>query len=140
MTEIKRSIEITATNERVWDCIHPKNWENIFHFVKNVDGYDHGKSGVGTQASISAGDESTAIKYNVEVTELTEKTKIAYRRYGGPLVGGGVIQLKSLQNGTLLKRRSIYDDDLSKETIQSLSEGMEKDNLRIKKMAETTQK
>jgi len=140
MTEIKRSIEITATNERVWDCIHPKNWQNIFHFVKNVDGYDHGKSGVGTQASISAGDESTAIKYNVEVTELTEKTKIAYRRYGGPLVGGGVIQLKSLQNGTLLKRRSIYDDDLSKETIQSLSEGMEKDNLRIKKMAETTQK
>ena len=71
---------------------------------------------------------------------MTEKTKIAYRRYGGTLVGGGVIQLKSLQNGTLLKRRSIYDDDLSKETIQSLSEGMEKDNLRIKKMAETTQK
>ncbi len=140
MTEIKRSIEIAATNERVWACIHPKNWENIFHFVKNVDGYDHGKSGVGTQASISAGDESTAIKYNVEVTELTEKTKIAYRRYGGPLVGKGVIQLKSLQNGTLLKRTSVYDDDLSEETIQSLSEGMEKDNLRIKKMAETTQK
>ena len=40
MTEIKRSIEIAATNERVWDCIHPKNWENIFHFVKNVDGFD----------------------------------------------------------------------------------------------------
>ena len=140
MTEIKRSIEITATNERVWDCIHPKNWKSIFHFVKNVDGYDRGKSGVGIQASIVAGDDSAAIKYSVEVTELNEKTKIAYRRYGGPLVGKGVIQLKSLQNGTLLKRTSIYDDDLSEETIQSLSEGMEKDNLRIKKMAETTQK
>ena len=136
MTEIKRSIEIAATNERVWDCIHPKNWENIFRFVKNVDGYDPGKSGVGTRASISAGDESTAIKYNVEVTGLTENTKITYRRYGGPLVGKGVIQLKPLQKGTLLKRASIYDDDLSEETIQSLSEGMEKDNLRIKKMAE----
>jgi len=56
------------------------------------------------------------------------------------LVGKGVIQLKSLQRGTLLKRTSVYDDDLSEETIQSLSEGMEKDNLRIKKMAETTQK
>ena len=140
MTEIKRSIEIAATNERVWDCIHPKNWENIFHFVKNVDGYDPGKSGVGTRASISAGDESTAIKYNVEVTELTENTKITYRRYGGPLVGKGVIQLKPLQSGTLLKQTSVYDDDLSEETIQSLSEGMEKDNLRIKKMAETTKK
>ena len=140
MTEIKRSIEIAATNERVWDCIHPKNWENIFHFVKNVDGYDPGKSGVGTRASISAGDESTAIKYNVEVTELTENTKITYHRYGGPLVGKGVIQLKPLQSGTILKRTSVYDDDLSEETIQSLSEGMEKDNLRIKKMAETTKK
>lgn len=140
MTEIKRSIEIAATNERVWALVHPENWENIFHFVKNVDGYDPGKSGVGIQASIIAGHESTAIKYNVEVTELTEKTRIAYRRYGGPLVGKGVIQLKSLQSGTLLKRTSVYDDDLSEETIQSLSEGMEKDNLRIKKMAETTQK
>ena len=138
MTEIKRSIEIAASNERVWDCVHPKNWKSIFHFVKNVDGYDEGKSGVGTQASIIAGDDSAVIKYNVEVTELSENRKIVYRRYGGPLVGKGVIQLKSLQNGTLLKRTSIYDDDLFEETIQSLSEGMEKDNLRIKKIAETT--
>ena len=140
MTGIERSIEIAATNERVWECVHPKNWQNIFNFVKNVDGYDPGKSGVGTQASIIAGDAGTAIKYNVEVTELTENTKIAYRRYGGPLAGKGVIQLKPLQSGTILKRTSVYDDDLSEETIQSLSEGMEKDNLRIKKMAETTKK
>ncbi len=139
MTEIKRSIEIAATNEQVWDCIHPKNWKSIFCFVKNVDGYEQGKSGVGTLASIIAGDDIAAIKYNVEVTELAEKTKIAYRRYGGPLVGNGVIQLKSLQKGTLLKRTSIYDDDLSEATIQSLSEGMEKDNARIKKIAETQQ-
>lgn len=32
MTEIKRSIEIAATNERVWACVHPENWQNIFHF------------------------------------------------------------------------------------------------------------
>jgi len=136
MTEIKRSLEIVATNERVWDCIHPKNWKRIFHFVKNVNGYEQGKFGVGTQASIIAGGEDSSIEYNVEVTELSEKTKIAYRRYGGPLGGKGVIQLKSLQKGTLLKRTSIYDDDLSEETIQSLSEGMEKDNLRVKKVAE----
>ncbi len=136
MTEIRRSIEIAATNDRVWECINPQNWQSIFHFVKKVDGYEQGKSGVGTHASIIAGGDDTAIRYNVEVTELSEKTKIAYRRYGGPLVGKGVIQLKPLQKGTLLKRTSIYDDDLSEETIQSLSEGMEKDNLRVKKVAE----
>jgi len=110
-----------------------------FPFCKKVDGYEKEKSGVGTHASIIAGSDDFAIRYNVEVTELSEKTKIAYRRYrryGGPLVGKGVIQLKPLQKGTLLKRTSIYDDDLSEETIQSLSEGMEKDNLRVKKVAE----
>ena len=137
MTEIRRSIEIAATNDRVWECINPQNWQNIFHFVKKVDGYEQGKSGVRPHASVIAGGDDSAIRYNVEVTELSEKTKIVYRRYGGPLVGKGVIQLKPLQKGTLLKRTNIYNDDLSEETIQSLSEGMEKDNLRVKKVAET---
>ena len=138
MTEIKRSIEISAPGDRVWDCIQPQNWTKLFNFVENVDGCNESKSGIGTKATILAGEEgSTAVRYNVEVIELEEESKIVYRRYGGPLGGKGEIQLRSLQNGTLLTRKGIYEDNLSEETIDLLSEGMEKDNKKIKKMAES---
>lgn len=138
MTEIKRSIEISAPVEKVWSCVHPQNWDKIFKFVKEINGFNNGNVGVGTQAKVSAGnDEMVTISYNVEVTEFNENQKIAYRRFGGPLSGKGVIQLKALQNGTLLTRISQYDDDLSEPIIHALSEDMERDNLKIKQMVES---
>lgn len=133
MTEISRSVEISASPEKVWSCIEPKNWMTIFDFVKKVDGYRDGKPGVGTQAKVVAGkDEDSAIQYNVEITEFKEQAKIVYKRYGGPLTGIGMIQLKPLQYGTLFVRTSYYDDDLSVETIRMLSLGLERDNQKIK--------
>ncbi|MFQ5677689.1 MAG: SRPBCC family protein [bacterium] len=134
MTEIKRAIEIAAPQDRVWDCVHPRNWTKVFNFVDKVDGYDG--TGNKPHASVIAGDNDSAISYNIEVTDLDEKTRIAYRRYGGPLTGKGEIQLRALQNGTLLTRTGIYEDNLSEETIDLLSKGMEKDNLKIKRIAE----
>ncbi|MFQ5770081.1 MAG: SRPBCC family protein [bacterium] len=137
MTDITRSIEISASVEKVWLCIHPQNWTKIFNFVKGVNGFTNGKAGLGTRAEVVAGkDDLTAIKYNVEITEFLEHQKIAYRRYGGPLTGKGVIQLKSLPNGTLLTRTAHYDDALSEQTIEALSEDIEYDNFRIKKIVE----
>lgn len=137
MTEIIRSIEIDAPLDEVWSYIHPQNWKKIFYFVKSVNGYTDGKAGVGTQATFMAGsDDISSIKYNVEITEFVEKKKIAYRRYGGPLIGEGLIQLKPLNEGTLMRRKGVYQDALSEETIHALSEGMERDNLRIKNIIE----
>ena len=137
MTEIKRTIEISAPAEKVWLCIHPKNWTKIFNFVREVNGYTDGNAGIGTQAKVVAGkDDLTAIKYNIEITEFAENEKIGYRRYGGPLAGKGRIQLKPLQKGTLLVRSSHYEDDLSEKIISALSKDMEKDNDKIKKMVE----
>jgi len=137
MTEITRSIEIDAPVEEVWRCIHPENWKKIFYFVKDVNGYTDGKAGVGTQATFVAGhDDITSIRYNVQVTEFVEGEKIAYKRYGGPLVGEGQIQLKALKEATVLRRKSVYEDDLSLEIVQALSQGMERDNQRIKHIVE----
>ncbi|MFQ6114588.1 MAG: SRPBCC family protein [bacterium] len=137
MTEITRSIEISAPAEKVWSCIDPTNWTKIFNSVKEVDGVVNGEVEVGNQFKVVAGiDELTTVRYNIEVTEYSKNKKIVYRRFGGPLSGKGVIHLKSLQNGTLLVRTNGYDDDLSEPTKNALSEGMEKDNDRIKEMVE----
>jgi len=137
MTEIKRSIVIAAPVEKVWAQIHPKNWTRLFNFVKEVRGYTNGQAGVGTTAKVIAGDPDTPlIQYDVEITEFVEKKKIAYRRYGGPLTGDATMILKSLPNGTRLERTSHYEDDLSEETIKTLSAGMEKDNEKIKNLVE----
>lgn len=142
MTEITRSIEIIASKNRVWSQIHPSNWPSIFFFVKAVDGYTDGKAGVGTTATVVAGGgaEEALVRYQVKITEFIEKEKIAYDRYGGPLTGRGVMTIKSLQTGTLLRRTSYYDDDLSPETIKTLSDGMEHDNMRLKQMIEKLKK
>lgn len=137
MTEITRSISINAAPEKVWALIHPKNWTKIFDFVKDVHGYTDGKAGVGTQARVSAGDpDAPLIQYNVEITEFVENEKIGYRRFGGPLTGEAVILLHSIPNGTLMVRTSYYEDDLSPETIKTISSGIEKDNEKIKKLVE----
>ncbi len=137
MTEITRSITIAAPPEKVWLQIHPKNWTKLFNFVKEVYGYSDGKAGVGTQAKVVAGDADTPlIQYNVEITEFIENEKIEYRRFGGPLTGEAVILLERVQNGTLLKRTSFYEDDLSEDTIRTISTGIEKDNQKIKKLVE----
>ncbi len=137
MTEITRSIEICAPAEKVWSCIDPANWTNVFTSVKEVDGDLNGEVGNGTRFTVVAGiDELTTIRYNIEITDYLKNKKIAYRRFGGPLPGTGMMQLKSLQNGTLLVRTSHYDDDLSEETMNTLCEGMERDNKKIKKMVE----
>src|SRR3990172_1337368 len=137
MTEITRSIEISSAKDKVWSHIHPSKWTKIFNFVKEVNGYTNGEAGVGTKARVVAGkDETTAVKYNVEITEFVPNVKIVYRRYNGPLKGKGEIHIKALQSGTLLKRTSYYDDNLSESTIKTLSEGMENDNLRIKTIIE----
>ncbi|RMF60804.1 MAG: SRPBCC family protein [Calditrichaeota bacterium] len=137
MTEITRSIEVAADVEKVWSCLHPRNWPKVFSSVKEVNGYKNGEQGVGTQARVVAGDKETAIRYNVEVVEFVEKSRIVYRRYGGPLAGKGIIKLRPLQSGTLVTRTGYYDDELSEETIRALSEGMETDNRRIKKLIES---
>ncbi len=134
MTEITRSIEILEPIGQVWKHINPQNWTNIFDFVQDVIGNQDGKPGVGTQAMVVAGEnQELAVKYNVEITEFVENEKIAYKRYGGPLSGKGVFQLKPLQDGTLLTRISCYEDDLSEATIQTLCHRMETDNEKIKK-------
>ncbi|MFQ5651019.1 MAG: SRPBCC family protein [bacterium] len=139
MTEITRSIEIQASRNRVWAHIQPRNWTKIFDFVREVNGCtEDGEAGVGTEARIETGEDDTAVKYKVAITEFVEHSRIAYRRYGGPLTGKGEIQIKSLGSGTLLRRTSYYDDDLSKETIRMLSEGLEKDNQRLKSTIEKT--
>ncbi|NIR53015.1 SRPBCC family protein [candidate division KSB1 bacterium] len=141
MTEISRSIEISAPTDKVWSHIDPKNWTQIFHSIQRVNGYSSGKPGIGTQATVVAGvNEESAIKYNIEITEFQEKQKIEYKRFGGPLTGRGMIRLRPLQKGTLLTRTSYYDDDLSEETIQALSEGMENDNEKIKTTIESKNK
>ncbi len=141
MTEITRSIEILASQKRVWSHIHPTKWKEIFFFVKEVDGYTDGEAGVGTKAHVVAGDNDvTSVRYSVEITEFVPKEKIEYRRYDGPLQGRGVMHLKSLHTGTLLRRTSFYDDELSEDTIKALSAGMEKDNLRLKMQIETIKK
>ncbi len=137
MTEITRSIEILASRNRVWSHIQPQNWKKIFNFVKEVDGYPAEKAGVGTKVKVVAGaNGENQVKYHVEILEVVEKEKIVYRRYGGPLTGTGIIQIKSLHTGTLLRRTSHYDDDLSEEILRTLGGGMEKDNLRLKQMIE----
>ncbi|MFQ5638400.1 MAG: SRPBCC family protein [bacterium] len=136
MTEISRSIEIAATLDKVWSYIEPQNWTKIFDFVKKVDGYSKGRPGVGTQAKVVAGNKEVEVCYNVEITEFKECDKIVYKRYGGPLTGKGMIQLKPLQSGTLFVRTGFYDDNLSEQIIKTISVGMEKDNRKIKKNIE----
>jgi len=137
MAEITRSIEIIASRNRVWSHIQPQKWPEVFNFVKEVDGYPTAKAGVGTKVTVVAGQNGeNLVKYNVEIVELIEKEKIVYRRYGGPLSGTGIIQIQSLQTGTLLRRTSYYEDALSEETLRALGEGMEKDNLRLKEIIE----
>jgi len=137
MTEITRSIEIDAPKEKVWEHLQPKNWTKTFSSVKKVEGLQNGEPGVGTTAEIVAGaDDMSTIKYKVEITEYRNDAKIAYRRFGGPLAGKAVIQLRELQKGVLLTRSNYYDDDLSEETMDAISEGMESDNARIKQKVE----
>ncbi len=140
MTEITRSIEIFAPRDRVWLHIHPRNWTKIFSSVKEVNGYaEDGDAGIGAKASVLTGDDDATIKYNIEITEFEPNYKIVYRRYGGPLTGKGIIQIRSLGQGTLLRRTTFYDDHLSEETIKSLSAGIEQDNKRLKNIIETSQ-
>jgi len=138
MTEITRSIEIDAPKEKVWEQIQPKNWTKTFSSVKKVEMLENGEPGVGTKAEIVAGtDDMSTIQYTVEITEYRNDEKIAYRRYGGPLPGKAVIQLRELQRGTLLTRSSYYEDDLSEATMSAISHGMEGDNTRIKQKVES---
>lgn len=136
MTQITRQVEIAAPLEKVWAHIDPKNWTKTFTFVKTVDGHADGTPGVGTQATIEAGEGGPMVKYNIEITEFLEKETIEYRRYGGPLPGKGRMRLKPLQNYTVFSRTSYYEDDLSEETIQTLSAGMERDNQKLKRLVE----
>lgn len=137
MTEITRSVEILAPQDKVWAQIEPSKWTEIFDFVREIDGYTEGKPGVGTKAKVVAGqDDISTIEYYVEITEYKENEKIAYRRYGGPLPGKSVITLTKLHNGTLLTRSNQYEDDLSQDTLNALSAGLEKDNLKIKRTIE----
>jgi uncharacterized membrane protein len=139
MTEITRSIEIAAPREVVWSHVQPKRWPEIFDFVLEVNGLgDHSAAAVGAEALVVAGDQETQVQYKIEVTEMQDRERIAYRRFDGPLAGRGLIQLKALQNGTLFRRISYYDDVLTEQTIEALSKGMEKDNLRIKTRIETS--
>ncbi len=138
MTKITRSIEIIASMNRVWSHIQPASWPMIFNFVKEVDGYTEGDDGVGVTATFETPSPAgVGIKYKVRITEFVEKRRIAYDRYDGPLKGRGLIQVRSLQTGTLLRRTSFYDDPLSEDTVRVLSEGMEQDNLRLKHLIET---
>ncbi len=136
MTEISRSIEIAAPEDKVWTYLRPENWPEIFDFVKEVNGYTDGHAGVGTRATVVAGSDATVVRYNVEIIEFEEPEKMVYRRYGGPLPGRGEIRIKPLQNGTLLVRKSYYDDDLSESTIKMLGDNMERDNRKIKRNVE----
>ncbi len=138
MTDISRSIEISAAAETVWSHIDPQNWPSKFDFVREVDGYTDGRPGVGTQAKVVAGTVESPVRYNVEITEFKENERIVYKRYGGPLSGKGVMQLKPLHSGTLFMRTSYYDDDLSEATMQALSTGLENDNRRIKTQIESS--
>lgn len=138
MTEITRQIEIAESPQKVWSQIDPSNWPNIFSSVKEVNGSTNGQPGVGTRVKIVAGEKHDySIQYNIEITEFKKMEKIAYRRFGGPLPGKAMMQIKPLQKGVLFVRTSYYDDDLSDETMQMLCEGMEKDNARIKELVES---
>ena len=137
MTEISRSIEIAAPRDQVWAYIQPENWTKIFDFVREVDGYTDGRPGVGTRARVVAGaDAQSTVQYNVEITEFKAPERIVYRRYGGPLSGKGVIEVKPLQKGTLFVRTSYYEDDLSESTIEMLSTNLERDNRKIRRNIE----
>ncbi len=139
MTEIIRSIEIEAPRNRVWSYIHPCNWSRIFNFVKAVDGSLDEAPAVGMIAEVEAGGDTIGqVKYMVKITEFVEKERIAYHRFSGPLSGKGLIQLRALNTGTLLRRTSFYNDALSEQTIFELSSGMERDNLRLKQLVETS--
>ena len=99
---------------------------------------ENDEPGIGTRATIVAGDEPMPVQYEIEVIDIVENERIIYRRYDGPLIGSGIIELKSLHSGTLFKRCNVYEDALSEEIITELSAGMEKDNLRIKRLIETS--
>ncbi len=105
--------------------------------MKSVNGYsDDGEAGVGTTADIVAGGADAAVSYHIEITEFVKDSRIVYRRYGGPLSGRGKIEVRSTGFGTTVQRTSYYDDALSEDTIKSLGAGIDKDNLRLKRVAE----
>lgn len=137
MTEITRSIKIDASPQHAWSCLYPQNWLKIFDFVRNVEDYHEESHGVGTHAKVVAQiDDEASIRYNVEITEFVEEKRIVYKRYGGPLSGTGVLQLRPLKTGVLLRRKNYYQEDLSEDTIEAISAGMEKENLGLKKLIE----
>lgn len=110
----------------------------MFDFVKSVNGYsDDGEAGVGTTADIVAGSSDTPVSYHIEVTEFVKNSRIVFRRYGGPLSGRGKIEVRSTGSSTIVQRTSFYEDDLSDDTIRSLSAGIDKDNPKLKRAAES---
>ena len=76
------------------------------------------------------------VQYSIEITGFKERERIEYRRYAGPLPGKGCLQLKPIRNHTVFSRTSYYEDDLSEETIRALSDGIERDNLKLKRQVE----
>jgi hypothetical protein len=76
------------------------------------------------------------VQYSIEITGFKERERIEYRRYAGPLPGKGRMELKPIQSHTVFSRTSYYEDDLSEDTIQALSDGIERDNLKLKRLVE----
>ena len=85
LTRIEKSIEINVPPEKIWPLITWENVPKIFESVKKIEWTSKEHNKVGATLHITTEVAGVKGESEVEITELKENEKSAWRTTGGPV-------------------------------------------------------
>ena len=106
---MEKSIEIKAPPEKVWSI---SSWERIpeyFETVKKVEWTSEEKNKIGATLHITGEVGGTKAEYDVEITELVENEKTAFRTTGGNITLSAHSILSPTKDGTKITYVEEYE-------------------------------
>lgn len=126
LTRIEKSIEINASPEKIWSMT---GWEKLPEWhtdFKTVEWTSKEKDKVGSTLHLTGETAGVKAEMELEVTELIENEKVAWRTIGGNMTGFGSITLSPTKAGT--KFTEVIDYELPYSILGKLI-----DALRVRK-------
>jgi len=147
ITRIEKSIEINASPEKIWKMT---GWEKLPEWHtdwKTVEWTSKDKNKVGSTLHLTGETAGVKADMDLEVTEIMENKKVAWRTIRGNITGFGSITLTPTESGT--KFSEVIDYELPYSVLgklldklrvhKAIDNSYEAALKRLKNMAETKQ-
>lgn len=126
MTRIEKSIEINASPEKVWSMIQFEKLPEWHTEFKTAEWTSKDKNKVGSTIHLTGEVAGFKAKMDLEITEVIENEKKAFRTIGGNMTGFGFTALNPTEAGT--KVTDVIDYDMPYSVLGKLI-----DKLRVHK-------